>query len=149
REELTTEGGLDVGGQRSRIEQLITTMNGAGIVTSLFIDPDPAQIDLAAELGAPCIEIHTGSYANAYYIPEKRRAEMALICAGAARAHAAGLQVNLGHGINYVNIAEMRTVPWVREMNIGHTILSRALFVGVEQAIRDLKALMNPPGPAR
>ena len=143
REEVSTEGGLDVIGNRTRVSEVISAMNAAGIVTSLFIDPDAAQIELAAELGAPVIEIHTGAYANAYYTKEKRENALKAICESAALAHSLGLTVNLGHGINYVNIAEMRTVPWVHEMNIGHTIVSRALYVGLPEAIRELKALMN------
>jgi pyridoxine 5-phosphate synthase len=146
REEVTTEGGLDVMGNRPRVAEVIAAMNAAGILTSLFIDPDPAQIDLAAELGAPFVELHTGAYANAYYQPEARARELAAIREGASRAHAAGLKVNLGHGINYLNIRDMREVPWVREMNIGHTLISRALFVGIEAAVREMKALMNPVG---
>jgi len=143
RAEVTTEGGLDVVGNRARIASVIEAMNGAGIATSLFIDPDPAQIDLSAELGAPFIELHTGAYANAYYTPEARARELQAIREGASRAHAAGLKVNLGHGINYVNIREMREVPWVHEMNIGHTIVSRALFTGIDAAVREMKALLN------
>lgn len=144
REELTTEGGLDVVGQKERLRGVVASMTAAGIDTSLFIDPDPAQIDAAVEIGAPIVELHTGAYANAYYVAESRAKELKLIHEGAAHAHAAGLIVNLGHGINYVNVAEMREVPWVNEMNIGHTIVARALFDGLEKAVRDMKALMNP-----
>jgi|TARA_B110000037_G_scaffold221312_1_gene291797 pyridoxine 5-phosphate synthase len=144
REELTTEGGLDVVGQKERLRGVVASMTEAGIETSLFIDPDPAQIDTAVEIGAPIIELHTGTYANSYYELEKRQAELKTLREGAAQAHAAGLVVNLGHGINYVNVAEMREVPWIHEMNIGHTIVARALFDGLEKAVRDMKALMNP-----
>ena len=143
REEVTTEGGLDIVAQRSRIAEVIAAMEAAGILTSLFIDPTEAQIDMAAELGAPLVELHTGAYANAYYDRAGRVAELKALREGAARAHAAGLQVNLGHGINYVNVEEMRTVPWVHEMNIGHTIVSRALFVGIEAAVREMKARLR------
>lgn len=143
REEVTTEGGLDVVGFRDRVKAVIEALSAVGIATSLFIDPDPAQIDLAAELGAPFIELHTGAYANAYYTPNARARELKAIREGATRAHAAGLKVNLGHGINYVNIREMRAVPWVHEMNIGHTIVSRALFVGIDAAVREMKALIH------
>lgn len=144
REEVTTEGGLDVVANRSRVAHVIEALGAEGIVVSLFIDPDPTQIDLAAELGAPFIELHTGAYANAYYVSAKRTAELAALRAGAQRAQAAGVQVNLGHGINYVNVAEMRTITGVHEMNIGHTIVARALFVGIDAAVREMKALMNP-----
>lgn len=143
RDELTTEGGLDVVAHRARIEEVINAMNAAGILTSLFIDAVPAQIDLAAELQAPMVELHTGAYANEYYDRTGRVRQLRLLREGATRAHDAGLQVNLGHGINYVNIREMREVPWVHEMNIGHTILARAVFVGIDAAVREMKALMQ------
>lgn len=143
REEITTEGGLDVVGNRSRVKTVIESLQAEQIHVSLFIDPDPAQIDLAAELGTEFIELHTGAYANAYYQPEERARELKMLREGAARARAAGLKVNLGHGINYVNIAEMREIPGVHEMNIGHTIVSRALFVGVDEAVKEMKRLMN------
>ena len=143
REEVSTEGGLDVVALRSRVKAVIEAMSSAGLQTSLFIDPDPAQIDMAAELGAPFVELHTGAYANGYYDAAARAAELKAIREGAVRAHEAGLKVNLGHGINYVNIREMREVPWIHEMNIGHTLVSRALFVGITQAVRELKALLH------
>jgi pyridoxine 5-phosphate synthase len=143
RTEVTTEGGLDVVGGRDAIKACIDAMGAAGIETSLFIDPDEAQIDLAAKLGAPVVELHTGAYATAYYTP-RRAAEFQRLKAGAARAHALGLKVNAGHGINYVNIAEVRTVPHLNELNIGHSILSRALFTGIDEAVREMKEQMNP-----
>jgi len=145
REEVTTEGGLDVAGQRERVREVVAAMREAGIATSLFIDPDAAQIDLAAELGAPWIELHTGAYANAYYASDTRRAaEFARLREGALRAHAAGLRVNAGHGINYTNIAEVRTLPHLHELNIGHSIVSRALATGLAEAVREMRGLMNP-----
>jgi pyridoxine 5-phosphate synthase len=143
RQEITTEGGLDVVAGRDRVKACIAAMKSAGIETSLFIDPDGAQIELAAELGAPVIEMHTGAYANAYNSPARPR-EFERLRLGAVRAHGLGLKVNAGHGINYVNIAEVRTVPHLHEMNIGHSILSRALFTGIEEAVREMKARMNP-----
>jgi pyridoxine 5''-phosphate synthase len=143
REEISTEGGLDVVGQRDRVRTVCEAMREAGITVSLFIDADPAQIDAAAELRAPWIELHTGAWANAYHTP-KRAEEFARLVAGAERAHAAGLTVNAGHGINYVNVAEVRTLPHVHELNIGHSIISRALFTGIEEAVREMKARMNP-----
>jgi len=145
REEVTTEGGLDVVGQRDRVREVVAAMSAAGIATSLFIDPESAQIDLAAELGAPWIELHTGAYANAYYASNGRRAaELARLREGALRAHAAGLRVNAGHGINTTNIAEVRTLPHLHELNIGHSIISRALAVGLAEAVREMRHLMNP-----
>lgn len=143
REEVTTEGGLDVIGNRERVAGVISAMRGIHTHVSLFIDPEPAQIDLSAELGADYVEFHTGAYANAYYEPESRARELRALREAAARARAAGLTVNLGHGINYLNIADMRAVPGVYEMNIGHSIVSRALFVGVDEAVREMKRLMN------
>lgn len=142
REEVTTEGGLDVVGNRERVAACVDAMNAAGIKTSLFIDPDEAQIALSARLGAPWIELHTGAYAEAYYSPQ-RAAELARLRRGAEQGHALGLVVNAGHGINYVNIAEVRTLPHLHELNIGHSIVSRALFTGVEEAVREMKARMN------
>jgi pyridoxine 5-phosphate synthase len=118
-------------------------MRAAGIAVSLFIDADAAQIDAAAELQAPWVELHTGAWANAFYGP-KRAEEFARLVTGARQAHAAGLVVNAGHGINYVNIAEVRTLPHVHELNIGHSIVSRALTTGIEEAVREMKARMNP-----
>lgn len=142
REEVTTEGGLDVVGNRERVRTCVDAMNAAGIKTSLFIDPDEPQIALSAQLGAPFVELHTGAYANAYHTP-RRAAEFERLRTGALRAHALGLVVNAGHGINYVNIAEVRTLPHLHELNIGHSIVSRALFTGVEEAVREMKARMN------
>jgi pyridoxine 5-phosphate synthase len=142
RQEVTTEGGLDVVGLRERVRACVDAMNGAGIKTSLFIDPDESQIELSAKLGAPFVELHTGAYANAYH-GERRAAEFDRLRQGAVRAHAAGLVVNAGHGINYVNIAEVRTLPHLHELNIGHSIVSRAVFTGVAEAVREMKTRMN------
>ena len=141
REEVTTEGGLDIVGQKSRVGDVVSAMTEAGIITSLFIDPDPAQIEASAELKAEWVELHTGAYANAYY-GERRAAELQILCEGAELAHRLGLVVNAGHGINYTNITEVLEIPHLHELNIGHTIVSRALFVGVEQAVREMKAYL-------
>lgn len=143
RAEITTEGGLDIVGQRDRVGPVIEAMNAAGITTSLFIDPDEPQIALAAELGAPCIELHTGAWANAFYLPERRAFEFERLRRGAEQAHALGLTVNAGHGINYVNVAEIRTLPHAHEFNIGHSIISRALFTGIDEAVREMRARIN------
>ncbi len=143
RQEVSTEGGLDVVGQRARVKAVIDAMTDAGIQTSLFIDPEEAQIDLAAKLRAPIVELHTGAYANAYYTSARTK-EFNALRLGCVRAHELGLTVNAGHGINYVNIAEIRTLPHLHELNIGHSIISRALFTGIEEAVRELKARMNP-----
>jgi pyridoxine 5-phosphate synthase len=143
RTEVTTEGGLDVAGARDAVKACIDAMRAAGVETSLFIDPDDAQIELSAALGAPVVELHTGAYASAYHAPG-RSAEFQRLKAGAIRSHGLGMKVNAGHGINYINIAEVRTIPHLHELNIGHSILSRALFTGIEEAVREMKARMNP-----
>lgn len=142
RAEVTTEGGLDVVGLHDRVRECIEAMKGAGIAVSLFIDPEEAQIDRSAELGADYIELHTGAWANAYYGPGRAK-ELARLRTGAVHGRKAGLTVNAGHGINYVNVAEIRTIPGVHEFNIGHSIISRALFTGIDEAVREMKARMN------
>lgn len=141
REEVTTEGGLDVVGMKERVREIVAAMTAAGIVTSLFIDPEPAQIEMAAELRSPWIELHTGSYANAYY-GASRKAEWETLCRGAQQAHSLGLVVNAGHGINYENISEVVTLPHLHELNIGHSIVSRALYYGVAEAVSRMRSLM-------
>jgi pyridoxine 5-phosphate synthase len=143
RQEVTTEGGLDVVGNRERVRACVDAMNEAGIATSLFIDPDEPQIELSAEVKAPWVELHTGAYAHACHSP-RRAAELQRLRIGAVRAHDLGLIVNAGHGINYVNIAEIRTLPHLHELNIGHSIVSRALFTGVAEAVREMKVRMTP-----
>ena len=143
RTEVTTEGGLDVVGGREAVAACVKAASAAGIEVSLFIDPDRAQIEMSARLGAAVVELHTGAYSNAYPTP-RRQAEFRRLVEGAQAAHQLGLKVNAGHGINYVNIAEVRTVPHLNELNIGHSILSRALTTGIGAAVREMKARMNP-----
>ncbi len=143
RAEVTTEGGLDAVGLGRRLASAVTRLADAGIAVSLFIDPEPAQIERSAGVGAPFVELHTGAYANAYFELPRRAREFKRLFDGAERAHACGLLVNAGHGINYVNIAEVRMIPHLHELNIGHAILSRALFTGIEEAVREMKARMN------
>jgi len=143
RQEVTTEGGLDITGNLDRVRACVDAMNAAGIKASLFIDPDPPQLEASAKLGAPFVELHTGAYANAYF-GSKRAVEFERLRAGAVCGHQLGLAVNAGHGINYINIAEVRTLPHLHELNIGHSIVSRALFTGVDEAVRKMRALMNP-----
>ena len=142
RREVTTEGGLDVVGSEDRVRAVVEAMRSGGIATSLFISPDEPQIELSALLKSPWIELHTGAYAEAYD-SSQRQAQFDRLRRGAALAHQLGLVVNAGHGINYVNIAEVRTVPHLHELNIGHSIMARALFTGIEEAVRELKARMN------
>ena len=141
RREITTEGGLDAAGQFVALTPTVRRLNDAGIRVSLFIEPDPRQIDAAVALGAPCIELHTGAFANT--LGEAHQRELQRIREAAAYAHERGLQVNAGHGINYINIAEIREVPHLAELNIGHTIFSRAIFVGLETAVAELLAAMR------
>lgn len=143
RAEVTTEGGLDVVGNRQRVADVIAAMREAGVEVSLFIDADPAQIDLSAELGARYVELHTGGFAHAWGTPGMET-ELKQLKEGAVRAHEAGLLVNAGHGINYTNIRRAREIPWLHEMNIGHSIIARSLFTGIAAAVREMKALMNP-----
>jgi len=144
REEVTTEGGFDVIGGGKRLRDLVARLLDFGIETSLFIDPDRAQIDAAAAAGSPYIELHTGAYANAYPDRAARLVEYEKLQDAAEYAQSLNLTVNMGHGINYVNVVELREIPGIHEMNIGHTIVSRALFDGIAAAVRDMKRLMNP-----
>ncbi len=143
RQEITTEGGLDVVSNRERVAAVVDAMNEAGIKTSLFIDPDEPQIECSSKLKAPWVELHTGAYANAYFDEKKRAREFQRLRIGAVRARDLGLVVNAGHGINYVNIAELRGLPHLHELNIGHSIMSRAIFTGIEEAVREMKTRMN------
>lgn len=142
RQELTTEGGLDIAGQKERLREVVATLKSEGIQVSLFIDPDPAQIEASAEIHADMVELHTGAYANACYSPQ-RGPEFERLKEGALRASGAGLTVNAGHGINYVNILQIRELPMLRELNIGHSILARALSTGIEEAVGEMRSRMN------
>lgn len=142
RQEITTEGGLDIVRNRDRVKACIDAMKAVGIKTSLFIDPEEEQIKLGAKLGAPWVELHTGAYANAWHTPARAK-QLERLRLAAAVAHEQGLLVNAGHGINYVNVAEVRTIPNLHELNIGHSIISRALFTGIAEAVREMKSRMN------
>jgi pyridoxine 5-phosphate synthase len=143
REEITTEGGLDAAGQIDRVREITDAMNEAGIRTSLFIDADPRQIEVAVQVQAPWIELHTGAFANHYHDPGKMERELATLCKGAELAHREGLTVNAGHGINYINIGEILIIPHLHELNIGHSIMSRAMRTGIEEAVSTMRRLMN------
>jgi pyridoxine 5-phosphate synthase len=142
REEVTTEGGLDVDGQRRKVGDAIARLHEAGCRVSLFIDPDPAQIHAAAELGAKVIELHTGAWAEASR-PANSVAELERLHQAAALAAKAGLVVNAGHGLHFHNVKQIAAIAQVRELNIGHAIIARAVFDGLEKAIRDMKRLMQ------
>jgi pyridoxine 5-phosphate synthase len=139
--EITTEGGLDCIHQRTALAPTIARLQSAGIRISLFIEPSPDQIETAHALGAEMIELHTGAFANA--AGDAQLGELRRLKSAARFAASMGLQVNAGHGINYHNIALIRQVPELAELNIGHSIVSRATFVGIEQAVRDMLTAMN------
>ncbi len=142
REELTTEGGLDVAGQLERMKQACQRLADANIKVSLFIDPDLRQIDAALACGVPIVELHTGRYAEAETDTEAAR-ELAIISEAAEQAHARGLQVNAGHGLHYHNTAPIAAIPQLVELNIGHAIIARSLFTGLKEAVREMKQLMQ------
>lgn len=141
REELTTEGGLDVRAQPSRINDACVRLAAAGVRVSLFIDADPAQIEAAAACGAPCIEIHTGHYADLPAGP-RRDAEFKRIVQAIETGVRCGLIVHAGHGLNYQNVLPIAALPAIRELNIGHAIVARAVFTGLQAAVREMKSLM-------
>lgn len=141
RAELTTEGGLNVVGDEARIYDACARLAAAGVEVSLFIDPDPKQIEAAVRCKAPVIEIHTGQYAEAKSAKE-RDAELHRIISAAQFAHSAGLIVNAGHGLNYQNTQAIARIPEINELNIGHGIIARAIFMGLENAVREMKRLM-------
>lgn len=142
REELTTEGGLDVAGQKARIAQACKRLADHGIRVSLFVDPEPEQLHAAREAGAPAVEIHTGRYADATG-RAARGAELERIRQMAALGASLGLQVNAGHGLNYQNVSAVAAIPQVSELNIGHAIVARAVFTGIGEAVRAMKRLMT------
>ena len=141
REELTTEGGLAVAGQEQRVRDAVRRLGDAGIAVSLFIDPDPREVEAAASVGAPIVELHTGRYADADPKDERvRAAELTRVRKAAERAAGLGLQVNAGHGLNVDNVAPIASIPEMVELNIGHSIVARAVLVGIEQAVREMIA---------
>ena len=141
RQELTTEGGLAVLGQEARLQAAIERLARHGTEVSLFIDPDPRQIEAAARIGAPAIELHTGRYADAQ-TPEEALAELARIRESVACGLSHGLIVNAGHGLHYHNVEPVAAIAGINELNIGHAIVAHALFVGFKQAVAEMKALM-------
>jgi pyridoxine 5-phosphate synthase len=141
REELTTEGGLDVIGHYARIQSAVSRLAAVGIRVSLFIDPVFDQIDAAKQVGAPIIELHTGRYADAI-TESQHRDEREQLRQAAAYAHQLGLQVNAGHGLHYHNVTEIATIPEICELNIGHAIVAHSLFVGFAAAVREMRDLM-------
>ncbi|MEJ2345300.1 MAG: pyridoxine 5'-phosphate synthase [Gammaproteobacteria bacterium] len=142
REELTTEGGLDVAGQLERVADACRRLGEAGVRVSLFIDADVAQVEAAARAGAPVIELHTGHYAGATD-GAATAAEYERIVGAARHAVELGLQVNAGHGLSYQNVEAIAALPVIRELNIGHAIIARAVFQGLQEAVREMKRLMR------
>ncbi|MFM2485757.1 pyridoxine 5'-phosphate synthase [Celerinatantimonas yamalensis] len=142
RQELTTEGGLNVVAAKEKITAAIAQLSEAGIVVSLFIDTDREQIQAARECAAPFIELHTGHYADAP-TPEKQYAELQKITAAASFAQSLGLTVNAGHGLHYHNVAPIAAIPEIYELNIGHAIIAQATFSGLSNAVSDMKKLMQ------
>jgi len=142
REELTTEGGLDVAGQIDRVRTACRRLADHGIRVSLFIDPDERQVDAAREVGAPVIEIHTGAYADATN-ESRMAAELQRIRHASSHAHGMGLRVNAGHGLHYHNVQPIARIPEIRELNIGHAIVARAIFDGLSTAVIEMKRLMT------
>lgn len=143
RQEVTTEGGLDVAANEKAITETRRRMNDAGIEVSLFIAPDERQIAASARTGSQFIELHTGQFAEHFDEAEKCEAELQRLIAGANQAYALGLRVNAGHGLNYRNLPALHRVPHLVELNIGHSIISRAVFVGLEKAVGEMLVLLR------
>jgi pyridoxine 5-phosphate synthase len=142
RQELTTEGGLDVAAHEAVVAPIVQRLRAAGIEVSLFVDPDPRQLDVCAKLGVEAVEIQTARYAEAKG-PGGRRRELDALRAATAHALGLGLHVHMGHGLNYHNVQAVAAIPGVDELNIGHSIVSRAVLVGLERAVRDMKDAMR------
>ena len=152
RHEVTTEGGLDVAGQEARLREVVARLAGAGIITSAFIDAELLQVEAAARIGVRVCEIHTGPYAHAFYGGGRDAESPAVLAeldkvrlAGAA-VRAAGMRFNAGHALNYVNVQPVAALPGIRELHIGHAIVSRAIFVGMREAVAEMKRLMREAG---
>src|SRR5215472_1481901 len=149
REEITTEGGLDIAGQEARLKSVVARLAQAGIVTSVFIDAEMRQVEAAARIGARVCEIHTGPYAHAFHAkgrdPESAAvvAELGRIREAGAAVIARGMRFNAGHALNYFNVQPVAALPGVRELHIGHAIVSRAVFAGLREAVRQMKALIR------
>lgn len=141
REELTTEGGLDVVSQQARVKEAAARLQESGIRVSLFIDPEKRQIEASKEVAAHAVEIHTGAYCNA--AGSEREQQRRSVAAAAQFAHSLELEVHAGHGLNYENVVAIAGIPEIVELNIGHSIIARAVIVGMAQAVREMKDLLN------
>jgi pyridoxine 5-phosphate synthase len=142
REEVTTEGGLDLAGQRIKVADTVRRLQDAGIRVSLFLDPDQEAVEIAAELGADAVELHTGEYALAVG-DAKQSAELVRLTNAGASVVAAGMTLHAGHGLTYRNVKPIATIPRMLELNIGHSIVARAIMIGFEQAVREMKKLIS------
>lgn len=142
REEVTTEGGLDVVGGRKRVAEAVKRLRDAGIKVSLFLDPDKAQLAAGAELGVDAIELHTGAYAHAS-AKHNAESELAELVKSGQQIRSAGILLHAGHGLTYRNVKPVAEIAEMRELNIGHSIIARAIMVGLEQAVRDMKRLVS------
>jgi len=143
RQEVTTEGGLDVAGQLQALQGLVGRLQDGGIGVSLFVDADAAQLEACAASGARWVELHTGGYAEASWRDQPH--QLARLCEGTFVARSLGLRVNAGHGLTYQNVEPVAAIEGMEELNIGHTIVARALAVGLQQAVREMKALVQNP----
>ena len=152
RHEVTTEGGLDVAGQEARLKEVVRRLHEAGIYVSLFIDADPRQVEAAACVGAQACELHTGPYAHAFHAAGRdietgpAQAELQKLGAAGAAIRRLGMRFNAGHALNYVNVRPVAALPDVCELHIGHAIVSRAVFVGLREAVREMKRLIREAG---
>jgi pyridoxine 5-phosphate synthase len=146
RTEVTTEGGLDVAQHWTSLAETRRRMQEAGIEVSLFIAPDPAQVEASARVGSQFIELHTGAFAENFHRKRERAVELERLIAAANQAHSLGLRVNAGHGLNYQNLSVLGQVPHLVELNIGHSIISRAVIVGLATAVREMLLLMDATG---
>jgi pyridoxine 5-phosphate synthase len=142
REEVTTEGGLDLAGQRIKVADTVRRLQDAGIRVSLFLDPDQEAVEIAAEMGADAVELHTGEYALAVG-DAKQSAELVRLTNAGAGVVAAGMTLHAGHGLTYRNVKPIATIPHMLELNIGHSIVARAIMIGFEQAVREMKKLIS------
>jgi pyridoxine 5-phosphate synthase len=149
RHEVTTEGGLDVHAQRDRLRQVVSRLSDQGITTSVFIDAEVPQVEAAAEIGARVCEIHTGPYAHAFHahgrdmLSPAAQAELSRIAQAGQAVRALGMRFNAGHALNYVNVRAVAALPGVHELHIGHAIVSRAVFTGLREAVREMKRLIT------
>ncbi len=148
REEVTTEGGLDVAGQKSRLREVVQRLRGSGLLVSAFIDADLSQVSAAAELGFDVCEVHTGPYARAFaeaggdFRRQRLTAALEQVAVAGGAIRAAGMRFNAGHALNYHNVEPIAALPGIEELHIGHAIVSRAVFTGLREAVREMKALM-------